>query len=222
MEKQIDLDRYKIYSILKKELLNHIKNEKEKKHNKKIKKINFDDIINIEEILDLILNDERKGIRLLPYIDLSNTSFKNQNIIGINFTDTNVKINPQSVKGKDFTSTILKGLDFKGCKWNDTRLSFTNFTGAKNVKIDPSTVMYPSLYGCICKGVDFKDGSFKGVGLSYTDLRGALNVVICKKEVWNQDLTTTLLDENAIIVDSEYKTTKQQLQKSIRKRITQK
>ena len=219
MEKQIDLDKYKIYSIFKKEILNYITKEKEKKQNKKI---NFDDIINIEEILDLILNDERKGIRILPYIDLSSTSFKNQNIVEIDFTNTNAKINPQSVKGRDFTSTKLNGLDFKGCIWDNTRLAFTSFEGAKNVKINPATVMYPSLYGCICKGVDFKDGSFKGVGLSHTDLRGALNVVICKKEIWNQDLTTTLLDENAIIIDSEYKKTKQQLQKSIRKRITQK
>ena len=194
----IQLDKNKIYEILKEILKKYKVSLKSETYG--IEKINFDDILNIEEILDLILNDERKGIRQLPYIDLSNVDFKDQDITYIDFTNTNAKLNPQTVKRKDHTHAILNGIDYKGCIWDGTRLSFTNFEGTKNVNLNPQTVMYPSLYGCILKGIDFKDKSFKGVGLEYTDLRGAHNVIIYEKEVWNKDLSTTLFDEKATII----------------------
>ena len=218
MKKEIDLDRKEIYHILKSRLLEYKNSLCSETYG--IEKVNFDEIMDIQEILYLILDDERKKIRLLPYIDLSNVDFKDQDITYIDFTDTNAFINPQTVKGKNFLYTVLNGLDFKGCVWNDTRLCFTNFDGAYNVSMDPQTVLYPSLYGCICKGIDFGGHSFKGVGLQYADLRGAHNVIINENEVWNCDLKTTLFDDKARIIRiSKQQELKQGLDERIIKKI---
>ena len=220
MEKQnkYNLDRHKIFDKIKEYLLKYKIELKSETYG--IEKINFDEIINVEIILDLILNDERKGIRLLPYIDLLNVSFKDQDITYIDFTNTNASLNPQTVKNKDFTHTILNGQDFKNCIWDNTRLSYTNFTGSTNVVIDPQKILYPSLYGCICNGVDFKWKSFKGVGLENTDLRGAKGVTINETEVWNGTIKTTKLDDNAIIIrKSEVQQIEEELDQAILKKI---
>ena len=215
-QKKYDLDRQIIYDKIKKYLLNYKLELKSETYG--IEKINFDEFIN--EILDLILNDERKGIRLLPYINLLNANFENQDITYIDFTNVNAKINPQTVKNKDFTHTILNGLDFEEKKWNDVRLEHTDFTGATNVIIEPKKVLYPSLYGCICNGVNFNWNSFKGVGLAYTDLRGAQKVQINETEVWNETLKTTKLDDNAIIIrKSVQKQIEEELDQAILKKV---
>ncbi len=216
-QKKYNISRNKTYEILKKEILKYTISLHSETYG--IEKINFDEIIDIEEILDLILKDERTGIRLLPYIDLTNISFKNQNITQINFTETNAQINPQTIKNKDFSYAILNGLDFKDCIWDGTKLCFTNFDGATNVDLDPQTVLYPSLYGCILKGIDFKGKSFKGVGLQHTDFRGAHNVIININEVYNKDLKTTLFDENATITSTDGKDIEEELEQIILKKI---
>ena len=218
MEKQETIDKTKIYEIIKDEILKYAAALHSETYG--IEKLDFKEIINIEEILDLILNGERKGIRLLPYIELLGIDFKNQDITYINFTDTNATINPQTVKGKNFDHAILNGLDFKGYSWDGVRLSYTNFTGAKNIDLNPEKVMYPSLYGCILNGIDFKGKAFKGVGLEHADFRGAKNVVIKESEVWNRNLTTTLFDDEAkIIRKREEETPEEKLRAAVLKKI---
>lgn len=199
--KNYDLDRKKIYKTFKECLLKYIPALKSETYG--IEKINFNDIIDIELILDLILEDERKGIRLLPYIDFENTNFTNQNITHIDFSNTNARPNPQTVKNKDYSYTILNGMDCTDMNFDGAHFCCTNFKGAKNISIDPQKIAHKSLYGCICYGIDFEGKSFKGVSLIKTNLIGARNVKINKNEIWNRNLNETLLDEFAQIIDED-------------------
>ena len=206
------MKRIEKYKIIKKELLEHKKLLESETYG--IEKIDFQKIIDIQDIIDLILEDERKGIHLLKYIELKNISFEEQNIEGVDFTGTNASIDPQTIKNKSLRGAILSGINFKNKSFDNVIVTETNFTGALNIDLDPQTIEYSSLYGTILTGIDFNEKSFKNICIFKTDFRGAKNVKIVRQEIWarrtmeqpgekNEYPNLPIFDENIEIIDEE-------------------
>ena len=191
--KSVDLMKNIQFEILVEEL--------EKCKNDLSCRANLDSVMDIHDILHLILNAERNDSRILKYLDLAKVSFDECDIQDIDFTGSNANINPQTVLKKKMCGCKLGGLDFGGKSFDGVNVCRCDFTGALNVNLDPQTVMFKSLYGCILDGVDFKDKSFVSVCLEDADLRGARNVYVNKHSVWNRNLSSTLFDESAVVVD---------------------
>lgn len=158
--------KQQIYEILRNEL-----EENKESINTKIK---LDDIVN--EILDLILEKERKQASILKYIDLSNISFDNQNVEGIDFTGTNANINPQTVQNKSLQKAKLSGLDFKDKSFDDVLIVGTDFTKATNVNLDPQKIKSKTMVDAILSGIDFQGKSFDDVCVWGVNFTGAINV----------------------------------------------
>lgn len=168
------MDRTKKYEILKKELLEHEILLKSETHG--IEKIDFKGIIDIQDIIDLLLEDARKGVSLLKYIELKDIIFEGQNVEGIDFTDTNADIIPQKVKNASLKNTTLNGLDFQGKSFKGINVEGANFEGATNVDLDPQKIQNRSLNGTILSGIDFKNKSFDNVIVTMANFTGATNV----------------------------------------------
>lgn len=173
------------------------------KRNKELMKKRYKDDEIISLILDEISAHEREGEHILQYIDLSNIDFKDQDIREIDFTNTNANIDPQTIKDKNLSYTILSGLDFEGKSFKDAHVYGANFTGTKNVDLDPQLVAFKSLYKCILTDVDFKGKSFDGVSIEKSDFTGAKNVVINKRKIWMQNMKTTIFDKNTTILEDQ-------------------
>lgn len=186
------MDRNTIYEILKKELLEHkilLKSE-----TRGIEKIDFKEKINIQDIIDLLLEDARKGINLLKYIKLIEIDFEQQNVEGIDFTETDVNIDPQRVKNKSLKKTILNGLDFSGKSFEGVNVEGANFTGALNVNLDPQKIKKRSLRGTILSGINFKDKSFDKVIVVETNFTDAINVDLDPQKIEYSSLYGTILN----------------------------
>lgn len=161
-----------LYKLLKEKIL---KNENENK-------IKDDDLI--QYLLKTILNEERRtSEKILKYLDLSNIKFDDQDIVFIDFTNTNAKIDPQKIHLKHMGYTKLNGLDFKDKSFDNVYISGVDFTGAKNVIINPQKIANKNLKNSIVKGVDFNNYSFEGVNTTNTKFEGSLN---CKYK-WQED-----------------------------------
>ena len=101
--------------------------------------------------------------KLLKKINFSNVSFANVDIRGLNFIRyKGVKINPQTVFGKDLSGCIFLGVEFIGpfdgvklVQHDFKRSKGTDFTGSKGAKINPQTVYKKDLSGCKFSGVEF-------------------------------------------------------------------
>ena len=172
---------------------------------------NIDGILDVHEVLQYVLNSRRidasgidafkKNFSLFRYVDLSNVSFSDCNIAGVDFTGTNANIDPQVVLKKNMRGCKLNGLDFSGKSFDGVIVTCCDFSGASNVSLDPQTVMFKSLYGCVLNGIDFMDKSFVSVCLEDADLRGAKNVIVNRHTVWNRNLSSTLFDDSAVVFD---------------------
>ncbi len=83
--------------------------------------------------------------KLLKKINFSNVSFANVDIRGLNFIRyKGVKINPQTVFGKDPSGCIFSGVEFIG-PFDGATLLHADFTGSKGAIVDWQTVYYDDL-----------------------------------------------------------------------------
>lgn len=83
------------------------------------------------ENIVIIGNDNANQRDLFEGVDIKGTIF---------YHCKNVRINPQTVKEKDFSHTSLEGIDFTGFSFDGTQLWCTNFKGSIGVKINPNKV----------------------------------------------------------------------------------
>lgn len=67
---------------------------------------------------------------LLKFIDFSTISFKNVKVSGIDFSYTNVSINPQEVYKKDMSNGKYRGIDFNFCSFEGVNTLNADFTEA--------------------------------------------------------------------------------------------
>lgn len=166
---------------LYKELLKILENEKKYK------------LQGTEYLLDIILDQERKtGKKILKYIDLTDVSFENQNVEGIDFRCTNAKINPQEVKEKSLKNCFLFGL-FDGKSFDDVLVTGTDFTMARLVNLDPQTVKYKTLGNAKLGKIDFKGKSFDDVYVFGANFKDAENVNLDPQTVKDKTLAHTNL-----------------------------
>lgn len=180
MEKQEQLTKEQLlslYKLLEQKILENQDKFKEKK---------FKDDELIQLLLKTILLEEKRTkIGILKYLDLEKIDFSNQDIIYIDFTETNANIDPQTVYLKELQYAKLTG-DFKGKSFDGTCICGTDFSKATNVKIDPQKVKYRKIIGAIVDGVDFDCNSFDGVETHNTDFSKAHNCKINEKN--NQEI----------------------------------
>ena len=206
------MDRIKKYTIFKRELLKYSVELKSETYG--YQKIDFEGHINIQDILDLILQDERRGIHLLKFIDLTNIKFDNQNIEYVDFTDTNAKINPQTIRNRSLIGCTLKGVhleksNLKGVKTFKATLNevetyvpksniinSTKFHIQKLIKTNPSILSellncerngFHILQHYNLLGVDFSNQNVEGIDFSKT------NANIDPQTVKNKSLKYTTL-----------------------------
>lgn len=187
------------------------------KRNKELMRGKYKDDEIVYLILSEILTGEKKGEHILKYIDLSDIDFKDQDVSGIDFTNTNANIDPQTIKNKNLSYTILSGLDFEGKSFEDVYVYGVNFTGVKNIDLDPQLIAHKSLYKCILNGIDFKGKSFEGVSIGKADFTGAKNVAINKNEIWMQKINGAILGQNVTILRNE--PTEEEITEAYQKRI---
>ena len=163
--------KQELYDIFKQKIL-------EKKYT--LNKTRFKDDEIIQFLLDTILQHERqRKVGLLKYLDLKNIDFKDQNIIQIDFKDTNAIIDPQTVLDKDLQQSTLYG-DFKGKSFDNTNICGTNFENTQNVKINPQKLKGKKIINANVTNVDFDNQSFEGVKTDGTDFTYAKNCEINK------------------------------------------
>lgn len=81
--------------------------------------------------IEIIGNENANQRDLFEGVDVSGTKF--------NYCK-NVRINPQTVKDKDFSHTSLEGIDFTGFSFDEVYLWCTDFKGSVGVKINPNKV----------------------------------------------------------------------------------
>ncbi len=130
----------------------------------------------IQKNLSKILDYERIGIHILKELDLTNINFDNQNVEGIDFTDTNATINPQTVKNKSLKYTILPQGNYESISFKNTNIQGTNFKNTTNVKINIQKIKEKDIRNTILKGVDFQDIPFDNALVTKANFTGAKNI----------------------------------------------
>jgi len=82
-----------------------------------------------------------------------------------------VKINPQTICGKNLEGAICTGVEFIG-DFEDVNIIGTDFTGSKGAIINPQRIWSKSLENTICADVEFV-GSIEGVNINGTNFNGS-------------------------------------------------
>lgn len=119
---------------------------------------------------------------LIKKLDLSGVSFADVWVGGFDFRKSKgVKINPQTIFGKDFSSVIAEGVEFVG-PFDEVEIIGTDFSGSKGAKINPFRLKYSSLNSVKAKDVEFI-GSFKSVATIRIDFSGSRGAKIDPQEV---------------------------------------
>lgn len=127
-------------------------------------------------IYQLIFENNR--ICKMPFlekIDLSDIDFSGIDITNFDFTGLHgVKIDPQTIKNKDLSNTILKGVEFIG-PFDYVQLKNTDFTGSKGAVIKPAYSLR-NLRGNKFANVTFVGSFFDTdiVGADFTGSKGAV------------------------------------------------
>ena len=114
--KRIEQEEIETLKMLK-ENINKLNNLRDNKDNISIRRTHVDNIlVDVDDHKEIM--DELKNI--LKFIDLSTISFKNVDVRGIDFRDSNIDLYPQEVYNKDLSNS-----DFTGVSLNP----FINFNG---------------------------------------------------------------------------------------------
>ena len=79
----------------------------------------------LPKVKDKELKDELKDD--LIYLDLSNVSFDNVKVSGLDLSNTNVSIDPQTVYNKDMSNGIYDGIKFISNNFNDVNTDNSSF-----------------------------------------------------------------------------------------------
>ena len=160
----------------KKELCKILKDNILKNKDKIEKKIKDDELIQFL-LKEILLEEATTNEKILKYLDLKNIDFKGQNIIFIDFTETNANIDPQTVRFKALDYTKLIG-DFKDKSFDGVCICGTDFRKTTNVKINPQKIYKKQIIDAKVDGVDFGNYSFEGVKTTNTSFEKAINCVI--------------------------------------------
>lgn len=174
MEELTTQEKKELYKTLQEKILNNKQIFQERK---------FKDTEVIQILLDIILNEEGKvkgtDKSILRYIDFKGIDMKDQNLIHLDMTGTNIEFDPQTIKDKDLQHAKLIG-DFKGKSFDGVHILGTDFSQAINVKINPQKVKNKKILNAIVDGVDFCNESFEEVEYSGTDFTNAKNCELTK------------------------------------------
>ena len=126
---------------------------------------------------------------ILDRIDFSDIDFSGIDITNFDFTGLyGVKINPQTIKNKDLSNTILKGVEFIG-PFDYVQLKNTDFTGSKGAVIKPAYSLR-NLRGNKFANVTFV-GSFFDTDIVGADFTGSKGAVINLQLIRDKDARGT-------------------------------
>ena len=111
-------------------------------------------VLEYDDLMELIflrgsVHMSKDARKLLPFIDLSLVNFYGIDISGIDFSNTNADINPQTVYKKNLRGCCFDGLDMSGKCFDGCDIRGTSFVGTI-CEIDPSKV------------IGFDDACFEG------------------------------------------------------------
>lgn len=160
-------------NIEKKELCIILKRKILENKEKLEKRIKDDELIQFL-LKEILLEEAISNKKILKYLDLKNIDFKDQDVVYIDFTETNANINPQTVRLKHLDYTKLTG-DFKNKSFDGVCICGTDFRKATNVKINPQNVYKKQIINAKVDGVDFENHSFDGVTTTGTNFENAIN-----------------------------------------------
>ena len=189
-EKQlISLRKY-----LEEQLSNYTGNEK--------RKIDIDPNILEKIIFKNILNTTHKVFALyedlIQKLDLSDISFDNFNAYQFDFGELyGVKLNPQTVHGKDLRHSILEGVEIIG-SFDNCMIHHTNFKGSTGAKINPQSIYEKDLSYSILDGVEIT-GPFDNCKIVGTDFTGSTGAKINPQTIYEKDLSFANLSGVEII-----------------------
>ncbi len=134
----------------------------------------------------------------LNKLDLSELSFDNVDVCRVDFTDLNVKINPQTVFLKNLSYMKAKSVIFTG-SFDGALICNVDFTGSKNALIDPQTISAKNLSFATLKDAQI-NGNFDNTiirGASFAGAKG--KIIINPQNIMNKDLSYTTL-ENVVFI----------------------
>lgn len=126
-------------------------------------------------------------------LDLQDLSFDNVDICRVDFTDLNVKINPQTVFQKNLSHIKANSVTFIG-PFDGALICNADFTGSKNAIINPQTIEEKNL-----TFTNLKDskliGSLDNTFIRGTSFKGCIgNLEIDPQKINGKDLSYTNLD----------------------------
>lgn len=144
----------------------------------------------------LFENNRLYKMPCLEKIDFSDIDFSGIDITDFDFTGLHgVKIDPQTVKNKDFSNTICNGVEFIG-PFDYVRIKNTDFTGSKGAVIKPSYGLR-NLSGSKFCDVTF-EGTFFDAEIAGADFTGSKGAVINLQLIRNKDARGTKFADTII------------------------
>lgn len=141
-----------------------------------------------EDLLKNILIEKGKFAPILEpvlhKIDFSNINFDDFIARDYNFSKLHgVKINPQTVLGKELTNSVFCGVEFIG-SFDKVDIMYSNFTGSKGAKIDSN---WRSLKGVNCCDIEFI-GNFFDTEIRETNFTGSKGAKINPQNIKGKSL----------------------------------
>lgn len=156
------------------ELLNQL--ERDFKNIKEKEKITLDPKVFIP-LYSTLVNSGVEINKYLRKIDLSKIDFYNLSVIGVDFSGTNAKINPQMVLLKSLYKTNLEGMDLSSYSFEDVDIRYANLknTNANIVlrKLKRLSVAGANLVGT---NIDFDDIKYIDIEKTIFDEKDTLKV----------------------------------------------
>ena len=126
------------------------------------------------ELLQSILIDtgfyREISVGFLRRLDLSAISFKGTNLMNLDLSYTNARINPQSIYKKSLYGTNCQGLNLQYVIFCGVDVRKANLEGT-NARIDPQKIYKKSLRETNCKGLNFR-GTFLNRPTNAPDFTG--------------------------------------------------